>query len=114
MLERRAIIARRLVQAARTVVTSGLPILLSHEAAEWKKIRQREGEFAAAGSIHRGAFLERRGLVALLHDQDHTGSQRGDVLIVAFEGSHGCLVSGGNRIKGFAGLDFVAQNAGLV
>ena len=38
LLERRAIIARRLVQTARAEVTSGPTILLSHEAAEWKKI----------------------------------------------------------------------------
>jgi hypothetical protein len=38
MSERRAIIARRLVQAARTLVTCGPPILLPHETAEWKKI----------------------------------------------------------------------------
>jgi hypothetical protein len=38
MLERRAIIARRLVQAARPFVPRGLPILLSHGAREWKKI----------------------------------------------------------------------------
>jgi hypothetical protein len=44
MLERRAIIARRLVQAARAVVRSGPTILLSHEAAEWKKILSAQSE----------------------------------------------------------------------
>jgi len=38
MLERRAIIARRLEQTARAQVTSSLPILLPHGAVEWKKI----------------------------------------------------------------------------
>src|ERR1700730_17511657 len=38
MSERRAIIARRLVQAASAVITLGSPILLPHEAAERKKI----------------------------------------------------------------------------
>jgi|SRR5271166_2835869 len=38
MSERRAIIARRLVQAARAVITFGLLILLPHERAEGKKI----------------------------------------------------------------------------
>jgi len=38
VLERRAIIARRFVQAARTAIAFGPPILLPHEAAEWKKI----------------------------------------------------------------------------
>jgi hypothetical protein len=44
MLERRAIIARRLLQAARAGITSGPTILLSHEAAEWKKILSGQGE----------------------------------------------------------------------
>jgi hypothetical protein len=39
VLERRAIIARRLVQTARAAVIWGPPILLPHEEAEWKKIR---------------------------------------------------------------------------
>jgi hypothetical protein len=38
MSERRAIIARRLVQAASAVIPLGSLILLPHEAAEWKKI----------------------------------------------------------------------------
>jgi hypothetical protein len=49
MLERRAIIARRLVQAARAVVLSGPTILLSHEAAEWKKILSARAENLPSG-----------------------------------------------------------------
>jgi hypothetical protein len=49
MLEQRAIIARRLVQAARAVVTSGPTILLSHEAAEWKKILSAQAENLPCG-----------------------------------------------------------------
>jgi hypothetical protein len=39
VLERRAIIARRLVRTTRAAIASSLPILLPHGTMEWKKIR---------------------------------------------------------------------------
>lgn len=52
--------------------------------------------------------------LAGLHNQDHSGAQCGDILVIALEGGDGGLVGGGDRIEGLTGLHFVVEDAGLV
>ena len=113
MLERRAIIARRLRQTARAVVTSTLLILLPHERAEGKKIRSGRGRKKEVDGGSRAGCGLRDGLPARFDDQDHAGAEHGDITVVALEGGDGGLVGGGNRVESFAAFHLMAEHGGL-
>src|SRR5579872_1665689 len=47
-----------------------------------------------------------------MHDQDHAGSENGDVAVVAFEGGDGGSIGVGDGVESFATLHFVVNHCG--
>src|ERR1700693_1424072 len=111
MLERRAIIARRLMHAARTAIHSkGSLICLSVITVR----EQRKEELGETCWVPHSCPTFLSWLAGGLHNQDHTRAQGSNVLIVALQGGDGGFVGCGNGIQGFARLHLVAQYASLL
>jgi hypothetical protein len=52
-------------------------------------------------------------LPAGLDYKDHSGAEDGDVAVAALEGGDGGLITGGDRVEGFAALYSVMEYGGL-
>ena len=130
MLERRAIIARRLAQAARTGITFSPhnPVITqsggmeedSTAAAKEVEPWTGDGRCFPAESGNRRVWEKKSGenarqyLAGWFYDENHTRPQSGNVLIVAFEGGDCGFVGGGDRIQRFSGFHLVVKHAGLL
>ena len=69
---------------------------------------------ARAKKLSRGGFGSgANALAALLHYEDHSGAEDGDVAIVALEGVDRRFVSGCNGVESLAGLHRVVEHARL-
>ena len=113
MLERRAIIARRLLQTARARVRSqpAYPVTTRWEGME-EDSGATEGN-CAKGIPDSGMEGSARRLPAGLDYQDHAGAENGDVAVAALEGRDGSLITCGDRVEGFAALYGVMDHGGL-
>jgi hypothetical protein len=96
MLERRAIIARRLLQATRTAITFGPFILLPQGAAEWKKILRGYRNFSRSRSQTNALPEKHEGALGELVRQELSALLEG-----LHEGSDGFGVVGGHAAQGF-------------
>ena len=71
-----------------------------------------EGNLFRTNSRHWDGGCAKK-LPAGLDYKDHSGAEDGDVAVAALEGGDGGLITGGDRVEGFAALYSVMEYGGL-
>ena len=111
MLERRAIIARRLVRTSRAGIASSPAYPVTTWTGGMEEDSESSGQWSVASDRCSGFWPSF--LTAGFDYQDHSWVEDGYVAIVALESCDRGLVGGGDRVEGFAVLHGVVEDGAL-